>query len=236
MRRWTIVIVVAGGLLFAAGVIARPFLSALFCRLRTGIAGATTPAGDVPFDPAHYARKSSYYAGLGRTQKIVFLGDSRVEWGEWAEMLGRCDVSNRGISGDTSGGVLRRIRSSVPSDHGLCVIQAGVNDLTKGSAPDAVIANYRKILAYLIEERRSHPVVTSVILAGEKWEALNRKIAECNRGLSQLSLSMNAEWLDLNGSLSPRGFLAPEYTEDGVHLNQRGYGEIGRLLAPSLSR
>jgi lysophospholipase L1-like esterase len=187
-----------------------------------------------PDDLTHYARQSGLYAGMGGTKKIVFVGDSRIEWGAWTEMLARGDISNRGIAGDTTSGVLDRLRSSVPTDGVVCVVQVGVNDLSRGLPVATVLAHYQSILTYLLRERRAQVILTSIILVRQDLSELNKRIAECNRRLSELGSSMGAIWLDLNEELAPLAYLAGEYSDDGVHLNAKGYDQICRTLRPLL--
>ena len=227
MQSRRLLIFAAAGILVASGVMMRPYLGALARRVT-----ARNAAG-APLDGSHYARQSSYYAALGRKLDIVMLGDSRVEWRAWTEMLGRGDISNRGIAGDTTAGILRRVRSSVPNNGGVVVIQAGVNDLNQGVKPDEVMANFRSILKCLREEKQARVIVTSIILVGQVRPDLNHTISDCNRELSQFTAA-RAEWLDLNAVLAPQGYLSSDYSEDGVHLNERGYEEVCRVLAPHL--
>ncbi|MEO5721257.1 MAG: GDSL-type esterase/lipase family protein [Chthoniobacterales bacterium] len=190
--------------------------------------------GDAPLDRSPSARPDGNDAVVGRTPQIVFLGDSRIEWGAWPELLKRADILNRGIAGDTTSGILQRLRAAVPNDGGMCLIQAGVNDLSQGFAPEKVVANFGSILDYLRAEKRAHVIITSVILVGQERSDLNGVINDCNRRLAQLAAARGARWLDLDAVLSARGYLAREYSEDGVHLNAEGYEQLCGALAPLL--
>lgn len=165
---------------------------------------------------------------------IVFLGDSRIEEGQWEELLGRNDVSNRGISGDATSDVLDRLDRSIPEATALCVIQAGINDLNRGAAITEVVENYKQILAYLTNKSRAQVILTSVILADERHSELNSRIVELNSKVSQLGDDRNIRWLDLNASLSPSGHLESRFTNDGIHFNKEGYKTIARAISPLL--
>ncbi|MDQ2919720.1 MAG: GDSL-type esterase/lipase family protein [Verrucomicrobiota bacterium] len=193
--------------------------------------GATN---DEPIDLSRYAEMTAQYSAMGHTKNLVFLGDSRIEWGDWTALLARDDISNRGIAGDTLPGILRRMHSSVPDDGGVCIIQAGVNDLANGARSSAVVADYRELAQYLLKEKKARVILTSIILVNEERTRLNQVITKCNQELSRLAASSGMEWLDLDPTLSPRGFLLPEYSEDGVHLNANGYAQVSRALAPML--
>ncbi len=206
-----------------------PAIRSFISRVRETNAGS-----DEPVDLSRYGQLTEQYAAMGHTKDLVFLGDSRIEWGDWPELLGRTDISNRGIAGDTLPGILRRMRTSVPDDEAVCVIQAGVNDLANGARSSAVLAGYRELAQYLLKEKKARVILTSIILVNEERTRLNQVIMECNRELSQLAASTGIEWLDLGPSLSPHAYLSPEYSEDGVHLNAAGYAQFSRALTPLL--
>lgn len=232
--RKRLLLVVALAAAFAGGAISRPALAQL--RSRLSAAFALTNTDPAPYDMAHYQRKTSQFAQLRHAPKIVFLGDSRFEYAEWPNLFDRCDIANLGIAGDTTSGVVQRLLSSAPADGGLCVIQVGINDLSKGGSVASIAANYRRIIEALLKERHARVLVTSVILAGARHESLNEAIGKCNAALSKLSVEMGAEWLEVNGSLAPQGFLLEECTIDGVHLNAQGYERLRDALAPSLPK
>ncbi len=217
---------------FLLGVLAAPILN----RLTVGLerrAAAQRRLG-APNDPVGYEQKRSEFAMLQQTRPIVFLGDSRVEHGQWAELLGRDDVSNRGISGDTTAGVLERLATSVPTSGVVCVIQLGINDLHKGVPVETVVQNFRRIVAFLQGERGAQVVVTSIILGGDEFGPLNKLVAQCNRDLEQLAVQEHARWIDLNAALASDGVLDARFTYDGIHLNGDGYAVMRDTIAPAL--
>ena len=63
-------------------------------------------------DP-YYLHKKSQFEMLAQNDKykIVMLGDSITDEGQWDELLNNSKVQNRGISGDTTDGVLDRLDS-----------------------------------------------------------------------------------------------------------------------------
>lgn len=226
---WTLAIVAFA---FAGGIVSRPWLADWKQHLE--VMGGFSHAGATPYDAPHYARRVEQFAGIHQTQKVVFLGDSRIEAAEWRELFGRCDISNRGINGDTTIGLLQRLPASLPTANVLCIIQAGVNDLSKGSSVEAVVSNYRRIVDYLRTDKRSRVIITAVILVGQDQPQLNATIAQCNLRLAALSAQSGAAWVDVNAVLSPGGFLSPEYSNDGVHLNGRAYLKLRDALIPYL--
>jgi lysophospholipase L1-like esterase len=230
-RRGALFLVVAA-VFFACGFWARPTLSRWKHTSRVVL--QKPAAGVQVFDVTHYERQTAHYATYPQTRPIVFLGDSRIEWAQWPELLGRDDISNRGISGDTTMGVLGRLPTSVPTSGIVCVIQVGVNDFFLGASVEQVVANYRGILNYLLQERQARIVLTSIVLVRGEHGYLNEPITACNQQLAGLAASTGATWVDLNVTLSPNGYLADEFSGDGVHFNGVGYQTISRLIAPLL--
>src|SRR5581483_7987262 len=75
---------------------------------------------------------------------VVFLGDSITQG--WRDNMGGrfagLKVANRGISGDTTRGVLIRLDEDVIALHPRAVVLLiGTNDLEEGADPDTIAAN-----------------------------------------------------------------------------------------------
>jgi lysophospholipase L1-like esterase len=216
-------------LTFSLGVLSRPFIK----RLKDRIIPPRHVEKRVG-NSERYARKDEQVMATDFVRRIVFLGDSRIEEGRWEELLGRQDVSNRGISGDATTDILDRLDASIPEAPALCVVQAGINDLNRGTAITRVVENYKQILNFLTNKRQTDVILTSVILADERHPELNSRIVELNSRLSQLVDNKGIRWLDLNASLSPSGHLEGRFTNDGIHFNAEGYKAIARRIAPLL--
>lgn len=196
-----------GGLSFS---LAAPLVAPLFAPpLRTS-------------PPLSWQRKTDGFRALGRNEKLVFLGDSRIEEGAWSELLRRGEVSNRGISGDTTAWMLERLPVSVPNRADAVVVQLGVNDLMRGESVTATATRMEKILDYL-RQKSPKIVFTSVIAVASSQVELNGKIAALNRELRVLVAQKKGVWVDSNAALAPDGPLEARYSNDGLHLNGRGY-------------
>ena len=90
---------------------------------------------------------------------MVFLGDSITQG--WGGGLGAAfpgmKVANRGISGDTTRGVLIRLKEDVLALHPAAVVLLiGTNDLEEGATPDVVVGNLRLMLAALERHDPQH--------------------------------------------------------------------------------
>jgi hypothetical protein len=94
---------------------------------------------------------------------VVFLGDSITQG--WGGGLGAAfpgvKVANRGISGDTTRGVLIRLEEDVLAlDPAAVVILIGTNDLEEGATPEVAVANLRLILSAI----EAHDTATPIVL------------------------------------------------------------------------
>lgn len=192
--------------------------------------------GAPPLDTLLYERRVSQFALIGSKAKLVMLGDSRIQEGEWAELLGVNEIANRGISGDTTSGVLRRLRESVPPAAEFCVLQIGVNDFLQRSPIEDVLRNYRSILSEL---RNGNPNLTIIVTAtigtsGER-SGLNKQIAELNSRLEQLTQELKVAWVDPNQQFARRGVLDPRLTNDGTHLSGEAYKIFANALKPTIT-
>lgn len=63
---------------------------------------------------------------------IIFLGNSITNGCEWAELLGNAHAKNRGISGDTTNGVLDRLHVITAGKPSKVFLLIGINDLSGG--------------------------------------------------------------------------------------------------------
>lgn len=188
--------------------------------------------GAPPLETSHYTRRVAEFTTMKSRPRIVMLGDSRIEQANWTDLLGRSDVENRGISGDTTSGVLARLEQSVPPDVQVCAIQIGVNDLFQQSPPAVVEQNCREIVARLTSrEAFPHLILMAIILTSEQnGTMLNAQIRETNAGLRGLAQEKRIGWFDPNEFLSPGSVLERRWTPDGVHLNADGYAELASKL------
>ena len=233
MKRYlpvVVVVLIAVGF-FVAGIVSRPVLG----RARERLALRLAPRID-PIDVLHWTQKAGEYADLHHTRKLVFLGDSRVEFGNWSELFDRCDISNRGIGWDTTNGILRRLSSSIPNQVELCVIQAGINDLLQNCSADHVVSNFTQILQDLSTRTHSKVIVTSIILADQDRSRLNGIITLCNQRLSSKCAELGVVYVNINTMLCPNGFLSPDFSYDGIHLNWEGYKQLRSILGKYLPR
>lgn len=170
---------------------------------------------------------------------IVLVGDSLTERAEWRELLGRGDVYNRGISGDTAAGVRARLAPLVKASPRALTLMIGINDLEAGRAVEAVRADVDAIVA---EVQRASPTTKIVVVSVLPMRDVGRglgvaadQVAALNGALEGVCTARGAEFLDLRPTLTDgQGALAADATLDGVHLTGDGYARWAAALAPRL--
>ncbi len=168
---------------------------------------------------------------------IVMLGDSMTEFAEWNELLGRNDVVNRGISGDITEGMLNRLETVMTVKPQMCLVMGGINDIIRGVPYDRVKGNIISI-ADILKQNNIKPVIQSVIYTGRNYEdkgRINVMVSRLNLDIEEFAEKNNIEYIDLNKSLCPEGFLKDAYTYDGLHLNAQGYKIWSLLLKEYLA-
>jgi len=112
-------------------------------------------------------RRTAWASEVQRDQgAIVFLGDSITQgWGDVVSSFPGIKVANRGISGDTSRGVLVRLKEDViaVNPRGV-VLLIGTNDLADKITPEDIAGNVRLIIEALREHNPAMPVVLCEVL------------------------------------------------------------------------
>src|SRR5271165_596600 len=80
----------------------------------------------------HDVRRGLFALSKIQSAPIVMLGDSLTEGGPWRELTGCLYLVNRGIGGDTSGGVLARLDEIIALKPRAVFLMIGVNDISLG--------------------------------------------------------------------------------------------------------
>jgi lysophospholipase L1-like esterase len=169
-----------------------------------------------------------------RNYKIVMLGDSITEGVAWNELLGITDIANRGISGDTTQGILNRLQDIYKINPQICFIMAGINDIGKGISVDVITQNMERIIINLKNNGITVVVQSTLYVAKNErnWKSINAQVKRLNLWLEDYCTDNKTTFLDLNKILSIDDALNPEYTYDGVHLFGVGYKHWRNQILP----
>ncbi|OWY68391.1 G-D-S-L family lipolytic protein [cyanobacterium TDX16] len=181
-------------------------------------------------NPVYYLQRvSQFQLAPICNSDIVFLGDSITDECEWSELLENPHVKNRGISGDTTMGVLNRLEDIVSSQPAKIFIMIGINNFIhyQQSAVE-ILVDYQKIIVEICDRSPNTEVfIQSVLPINRAKSGLNvsdREILQLNSALQKLATESSLTYIDLYSYLSDEQHQLKEcYTLDGVHLNGQAY-------------
>lgn len=180
----------------------------------------------------HWERTVSFFETHPiKENDIVFLGDSLIEAGHWAEVFTTTTraVRNRGINGDTTEHILKRLAEIVKGRPQKVFILVGTNDLWLGTDISKILGNYQEIISSLKEKSATTKIyIMSVLPRNARFASIIQKF---NSQLHTLSNKFAVEYLDLYPYfLDTSGHLNPQYSNDELHLNGLGYLKLQQLI------
>jgi lysophospholipase L1-like esterase len=178
--------------------------------------------------------------------KIVFLGNSIVKGGgNWNERYELNNIVNRGISGDYTKGVLKRLDEILFYKPVSVFLMIGINEFFADNSkntkinPKYVAKNILKIADIISEHSPKTKVFIHTILPinndqyirvkevnynflhSKYTPSINSQIEETN---SILKSNRQYQVIDLHSIFIDKTFkLNPNLSSDGVHLNENGY-------------
>lgn len=159
---------------------------------------------------------------------LVLLGDSISESYTTAQLRGK-PVINMGISGDQADhpecGMLRRVPLISRTGAVEVAVLVGINDLNCGKPSAELVRQQKEVLLALgASVPNARLLVHSVIPTCGEYQHLLPLVLETNELLHQTVEELGHDYVDLAAALAGTdGELRQEFTEDGVHLNARGY-------------
>jgi lysophospholipase L1-like esterase len=181
------------------------------------------------YDTPYYWERKSHFDTLPQSESdIVFLGDSLTNACEWHEFFRNIRLKNRGISGDTTNGLLNRIDEVIESKPRKIFMMIGINDLNQGRNVEAILNTYKIILKSFQDKTSKTEVFVQSILPLNNQKrpnnGTNNKIIELNAQLKNLAQEFSFHYIDLfSAFLDENNQLDARYTIDGIHLNGQGY-------------
>ncbi|MBW4557239.1 MAG: G-D-S-L family lipolytic protein [Trichormus sp. ATA11-4-KO1] len=162
--------------------------------------------------------------GQGVNHLSILVGDSLSMWFPREKLPTGKLWLNQGISGDTSGGILKRLGAFSATRPNVIYIMAGINDLRKGTSDEEILRNHRRIIRSL---RQTHPktqIIMQSILPTRLPTISNSRIRQINTQLALIAQQEKANYLDIYHWFTDfQGNLRLELTTDGLHLSPDGY-------------
>lgn len=190
-----------------------------------------------------WSKRRSDWAKRGDKDQraLVFLGDSITQG--WGDDLGGSfpgvKVANRGISGDTTRGMLIRLKEDVLALNPTgVVLLMGTNDLEEMAAPETIAGNFKLIIAALKKHSSRMPIIVCQVMPSseskkrpaDKIKQLNELYAAAVKGDPQV-IVIETWTLFTNEQGDARESEFP----DLLHPNQAGYTKWAAALRPILA-
>jgi lysophospholipase L1-like esterase len=195
---------------------------------------------------AHYAASNRVLPPpAAGEQRVVFLGDSITEAWQLNEYFQGKPYLNRGISGQTTGGMLDRMKTDVIDlKPKAMVVLAGTNDLAFLISVD-VIKNHLAMIGNLARANGIKVIYASILPVSDY--AKNglaqtprrppRKILEINNWLKEQCEATDVTYLDFFSALADdRGLLRADLSNDGLHVNAAGYKVMAPLAEAAIEK
>ncbi|MFL5618520.1 MAG: GDSL-type esterase/lipase family protein [Gemmatimonadaceae bacterium] len=184
------------------------------------------------------SRIAKFEAEPVTTGRMIFLGNSITQGGDWAKLTGDSTVINRGIGADLTFGLRQRLADVTRRKPSRLFILIGINDISK-DIPDAVIAaQYRALVDSVKSQSPQTKILVQSILPinptvknfPQHYDKQARVVA-VNRLIRQMARETGATYIDLWPIFVDRqNRLDASLTGDGLHLNQQGYERWVRFL------
>ena len=186
--------------------------------------------------------RRSAWAGKKAADKraLVFLGDS-ITQGFGDDFQGAfpgAKLANRGISGDTTRGMLLRLADDcLALDPAGVVMLMGTNDLEEGAEPETIAGNVKAIISAIEAKNPRTPIIVCQVFPSaadkkrpaEKIKKLNALVAEQVKGDPRVRL-VDTWTLFADGE----GDAKPEEFPDLLHPNELGYAKWVAAIRPVL--
>ncbi len=187
-------------------------------------------------------RRAEWAKRVAADQKsVVFLGDSITQgWGDdFGGSFPGVKLANRGISGDTTRGMLIRLRDDVLVLNPTAVVMLmGTNDLEENAEPESIAGNVKLMIVELKKHDPKLPVILCQVFPSseskkrpaDKIKQINKLYAAAVKGDSQVTLIET--WpLFANEQGDAKATEFP----DLLHPNKAGYDKWAAALRPILA-
>lgn len=169
----------------------------------------------------------------------LFLGDSITDFYDLDKYYKGLPIVNSGISGNTTKDILNDMKNRVynynPSKVFLLI---GINDLGNQKSADEIVSNIKEIITNINNNKPNAEIYIESIFPINKNidEDLikvkdNNSVIEVNKLLEKYCDEKGYTYINIyNKLLDEDGNFSEEYTDDGLHPNEKGYEIITKEL------
>jgi lysophospholipase L1-like esterase len=164
---------------------------------------------------------------------IVMIGDSLTQGAEWEEIFPHVTIANRGIGGDTSADILRRMEPIFSVNARKAFLMVGTNDIQAGLTTNEILKNYIDLIESLQVKGIEVYIQSTLECNKSKCGPRLIKIRELNHQLKAYADIHNLPFININYNLTTESDgLLNKFTNDGIHLLGDGYLIWSKNLAP----
>ena len=164
---------------------------------------------------------------------VVFLGDSITDGCDLKTYYPNYNALNRGIGGDTTFGLEKRLKvSAYDVNPKVVVMLIGANNYK------TMFENYEDIVKDIQENLpNSKLVLISLTALGKDFGHLNPQLQENNKKIKEIADENNLIYVDMFTPLfdTETQKMFDDLSEDGVHPNDKGYNIISKEINLILS-
>ena len=189
----------------------------------------------------HYYKRTAQFEQERpiNSSDIVMLGDSLTEGGDWDTLFKEwlptgISVVNRGIVGDDAPGIYDRLHQILPGNPKKIFLLVGVNDISHQITSDSVLVDIEKVVHEITEKCPNTTLYIQSLLPYNfdkcKYKTMNQQdkthiIRKVNKGLRKMARKYDLKFIYLYDRLTGPGslHLDPQFTSDGLHINQAAY-------------
>ncbi len=214
----------------------KKYLIALtFClTMATIVNGQKIVYDTIRYAKEHYQKRLTVFRSEPIVKgKIIFLGNSITEFGDWQKLLNDSTVINRGIAGDNTFGVLARLDDVINREPSKLFVKIGINDISQNIPVEIIVKN----ISTIIEKVKAKSPMTKIYIhsvlptndnvKNEYPGTYNKNgiVNLVNRQLKKLSKKYNIIYIDISKHFKDKyGKLDIKYADsDGLHLNDFAY-------------
>jgi hypothetical protein len=158
------------------------------------------------------------------TQSIVFAGDSQIEYFPLAQLFDNTHIRNKGVAGEKTRNTLFRIGCICEGTPAKIFLQVGINDIQRNITPERILHNYQCIVEHIrAASPASQIYIHALFPTTGDYRQHNEAICYFNSLLKAFCDDHSIAFIDLHPLLCHQQELNPDYSEDGLHLNSKGY-------------
>ena len=172
----------------------------------------------------------------------LFVGDFHTEQFDFSNFGFDYHYVKSSEDDFTSKDVLENVRNAIYQyNPSIVFIELGINDLKKDFSFNDSFHNFKEIIDGIQENRPFAQIyLESVYPINDEHSDFDKDffpddvsiddIIEFNKELKVLAASNKVHYLDVFSELSDNNQLKEDYTDDGIHLNEKGYEKIVEII------